>query len=53
MHFNSLSWGFIVVCRTPALFSIFIIAMDSGIQNMFINFSDDPNLERVTWRTEK
>lgn len=53
MQFNSLTRGFIVVCPSPALFSIFIIAMDKGIENMFINFSDDPNLERVTCRTEK
>lgn len=53
MHFHSLSQGFIVVCPSPPLFSIFIIAMDRGIEIMFINFSDDPNLERAIWRTEK
>lgn len=53
VYFNSLSRGFIVVCPSPALFSIFIIAVDRGTENMFINFSDDPNLEGVTWRTVK
>lgn len=33
---------------TSKLFIIFIIAMDRRIENMFINFSDDLNLERVT-----
>lgn len=32
---------------TSKLFSIFIIAVDRGIENMFINFSDDLNLVRV------
>lgn len=52
MHFNSLSQGFIVICDL-SFTSIFIIAMNRGIEDVFIDFLDDPNLERVTWWTEK